>query len=170
MMQLPLKTICFIRHAKSSWDDISLADHDRPLNKRGKRDAPMMAEKMEKLGIKPDYILCSTARRAKDTARHFIKTFELKESDVRYEGNLYGAGPDDVIRIVRTVPDDKKSVFVFGHNPTLTILANTFAGVQIDNVPTCGVFKAKTMVESWKSFDPAQAAFVAFYYPKQYSK
>lgn len=129
-----------------------------------------MAEKMAELGIIPDYILCSTARRAKDTAMHFIKNFNLQERDVRYDSDLYGAGASDVVRIVRTVPDDKKSVFVFGHNPTFTILANAFAGVQIDNVPTCGVFKAKTMVDSWKTFDPAHAAFVAYYYPKQYKK
>ena len=167
-MQIELRNICFVRHAKSSWSDYSLADHDRPLNKRGKRDAPFMAGKMKELGVKPDYILCSTAKRARQTAAHFIQVFDLDDDQVRYEGGIYEASPSQVLSIVRTVPDQRRSVFVFGHNPAFTYIANMFAGIHIDNVPTCGICQAKTMVESWEKFDPATSAFVAFYYPKQY--
>lgn len=147
-----------------------LADMDRPLNKRGNRDAPFMAQKMKELGIEPDYIITSIARRARETAEYFAKEFDIKPENFVIETRLYLAGPSDVIEVVQKTPADKQSVFVFGHNPTFTELANHFAGLKIDNVPTCGIFQAKAMMDDWSKFKPEHTAFVAFYYPKQYMK
>jgi phosphohistidine phosphatase len=169
-MQPELRNVCFVRHAKSSWADASIPDIHRPLNKRGLNDAPMMAKKLQELNIIPEVIVTSPARRARDTAKYFRDAFNLAKKRFIVEDDLYGADPEEVIDIVQKVDDKFYSVFVFGHNPTMTMLANQFAGVAIDNVPTCGIVQAKTMVGHWKSWSPDVSAFVGFYYPKQYKK
>jgi len=158
-----------VRHAKSSWDNPQLADVDRPLSKRGERDAPYMASKMVELQITPDLIVTSPAVRARTTARIFADAAEIDSNDFVLNERLYGADVSDIVEIVQSIDDSIKSIFMFGHNPTMTILANSFAGVDIDNVPTCGVLQAKTMVSSWKDWSPEVSAFVGFYYPKQYA-
>ena len=167
-MQIELRNVCFVRHAKSSWRDPYLQDFDRPLNKRGFRDAPRMAAKMRELEVVPDFILTSPANRAKTTAEYFMKEFGLEEEQYLEDQDLYHAGPEEILEVLRNAPNERRSVFVFGHNPGMTYLANMFAGISIDNVPTCGIFQAKTMVANWEAFDPETSAFVAFYYPKQY--
>jgi phosphohistidine phosphatase len=168
LRDMELRNICFIRHAKSSWDSPHLSDIERPLNHRGLFDAPFMAKKMKELHIVPDLIVTSPANRAQTTARYFADEFDLPDRDFMIEDEIYGAGPSDIIEIVHRLPDDKFSVFLFGHNPTITMLTNMFAGVDVDNVPTCGISQAKTMVDSWSKFSPNTSAFVSFYYPKQY--
>ena len=167
-MHIDLRNLSFIRHAKSSWDDMSLPDIHRPLNKRGERDAPLMAMKMMELGNKPELILTSPAKRAHTTAQIFADAADLPSRKVIVNDVLYGAGVSEIVEAVNQVDDQVRSVFVFGHNPTMTILANAFAGVDIDNVPTCGVLHVKTMVQHWKDWSPEVSAFVGFYYPKQY--
>ncbi|MDX1476548.1 MAG: histidine phosphatase family protein [Saprospiraceae bacterium] len=167
-MQPELRNICLVRHAKSSWADPLLPDISRPLNDRGFRDAPFMAEKMKELGISPDLILTSPANRAKTTAKYFRDAHGLSKKDFWEVDELYGASPWDMISEIQQVPAHYRSVFVFGHNPTMTSLANMFPGVDIDNVPTCGILQAKTMVAEWSSWSPDVSAFVGFYYPKQY--
>lgn len=167
-MQPTLRNICLIRHAKSSWTDPLLPDYDRPLNPRGFRDAPFMAQKLVELEVVPDLILTSPANRARTTAGYFREAFGLKKKRFKVVDQLYGAGPQDIIEEIQQVPAEYQSVFVFGHNPTMTSLANMFPGVAIDNVPTCGILQAKTMVSDWTSWSPDVSAFVAFYYPKQY--
>lgn len=169
-MKPELRNICLIRHAKSSWSDPMLPDIHRPLNSRGLRDAPMMAEKLVEMHIAPDIIMTSPARRARDTAQFFREAFKLKKRRFRVVDDLYGADADDIVDIVRSVKDKHYSVYVFGHNPTMTSLANRFAGVDIDNVPTCGILQAKAMVTGWKTWSPEVSAFVGFYYPKQYTR
>ena len=168
-MQIDLKNICFVRHAKSSWVNLELADIDRPLNKRGERDAPYMATKMVELKILPEIILTSPALRARTTARIFSDAANLESDRFLVKDMLYGADVAGIVKMVQDVDENIKSVFVFGHNPTLTIMANCFAGVDINNVPTCGILQAKTMVSSWKDWSPEVSAFVGFYYPKQYA-
>lgn len=168
IFMMELRNICFIRHAKSSWDHPHLSDIERPLNHRGLTDAPFMAKKMRELHIVPDLIVTSPANRAQTTARFFADEFNLPDSAFLLNERLYGAGARDIIEIVHELPDEAFSVFIFGHNPTMTMLTNMFAGVEIDNVPTCGISQAKTMVDSWSKFSPDTSAFVSFYYPKQY--
>jgi len=167
-MDLEMRTLCFVRHAKSSWDDPSLPDIDRPLSSRGKRDAPAMAGRVKELNILPELIVTSPARRAKKTAKYFKKTFDLGASAFVEDLSLYDASPDDIVAVVRHLDNAKRTVFIFGHNPTLTFLANRFPGVRIDNVPTCGIFQIKTLVASWDQWSPEVSTFIGFYYPKQY--
>lgn len=168
-MHIELRNLSFVRHAKSSWEDHSLPDVLRPLNRRGQKDAPFMAAKMLSVGNHPELILTSPAVRAKTTAEIFADTFEIPRDKVVERDILYGADVRDITEVIKSIDDSVRSVFVFGHNPTMTILANAFAGVDIDNVPTCGVLQVKTMVEHWKDWSPDISAFVGFYYPKQYA-
>lgn len=168
-MQIDLRNICFVRHAKSSWDNPQLQDIERPLSKRGERDAPFMATKMVELQITPDLIITSPAIRARTTARIFADAADIESSHFIVDDMVYGADVRGIVRMVQNIDDKHTSVFVFGHNPTMTIMANCFAGVDIDNVPTCGILQCKTMVSSWKSWSPEVSAFVGFYYPKQYA-
>jgi phosphohistidine phosphatase len=165
---MELRNVCFVRHAKSSWKYPELSDIERPLNKRGFRDAPFMAKKMKELEVYPDLLISSPVKRALTTAMFFATEFGLQKQDLVIEDGLYGADPDDVIKILQKASNKKSSIFIFGHNPTFTMLANRFAGINLDNVPTCGIFQAKSMVSSWDRFSPDTGAFVAFYYPKQY--
>ena len=167
-MHFELRNICFVRHAKSSWDDISLADFDRPLSNRGERDAPFMASKMIELHNIPDLVVTSPALRARTTARIFADAADLTSDAFITDERLYEASVQDIIRVVQDQEDRFQSIFVVGHNPGMTVLANSFAGVDIDNVPTCGVVQAKSMVKSWSDWTPETSAFVGFYYPKQY--
>ena len=168
-MNIELRNLSFVRHAKSSWDDLSLADIQRPLNHRGIRDAPRMAAKMVELGNVADVIITSPAKRALTTAKYFADAMNVSEDAFFIVDDLYEASVQDVINVVQSVADSVRSVYVFGHNPTMTFLANSFAGVDIDNVPTCGILQAKTMVSSWRDWTPDVSAFVGFYYPKQYA-
>lgn len=164
-----MKTVYFIRHAKSSWSDMSLRDHDRPLNKRGKRDAPFMAEKLKELGAEPDAIITSTALRAKTTAQHFALAFELSGKQFVEESKIYEAYSSNILKIVQNTSDNLNTILVFGHNPGFTMVANSFAGGEdIDNVPTCGIVKVVANVSNWKDLKKPKGKVVEFHYPKQY--
>lgn len=165
---MEVKDVCFVRHAKSNWDHPGLKDFDRPLDARGLHDAPLMAKKMRELGLIPDLIVTSGANRAKSTAEYFKKEFNLPDDKFLVRNKLYEASPEDVYEVLRSVPDETRFVYLFGHNPTFTWVANNLSGIHIDNVPTCGVVHAQTNLSSWKKFKPEYAGFVGFHYPKQF--
>ena len=163
-----MKTVYFIRHAKSSWDDATLSDHDRPLNARGKRDAPRMALRLLELDNKPDGILTSSAKRAKQTAKAFREAFGLSKEVFIVRKELYHAWPDMIEQQVRLLPNRWNTVLVFGHNPGFTEVANQLQhDAYIGNVPTCGITVATMDVESWGDFQLSAARRVAYLYPKQ---
>jgi phosphohistidine phosphatase len=166
---MEVKDVCFVRHAKSSWDHPGLRDYDRPLEARGLRDAPAMASRMRDMNLVADYIITSGANRALTTARFFQKEFNLPEARFVIQDRLYEAAMETVFDVLRTAPDDARYVYVFGHNPTFTWVANSLAGVHIDNVPTCGVVHAQMITHTWKKFKPEHAGFIGFHYPKQYA-
>lgn len=166
-----MKTVYFIRHAKSSWSDMSLRDHDRPLNKRGKRDAPFMAEKLKELGAEPDAIITSTALRAKTTAQHFAIAFDLSGNRFIEESDIYEAYSSNILKIVQNTSDDFNTILVFGHNPGFTMVANGFSGGEdIENVPTCGIVKVVAGISKWKDLKKSKGEVAEFHYPKQYFK
>lgn len=161
-----MKTVWFIRHAKSSWDHPSLRDFDRPLNHRGQRDAPVMARFLREKGLSPELLLSSPALRALQTARYFASAFDIP--DIREEPRIYEADPSTVLSIVQALEDSKQMVFVFGHNPAFHQLANGFAGEALPNVPTCGIFRVDADVAHWRDFSYATGKRTAFFYPKQF--
>jgi len=163
------KTVYFIRHAKSSWDHIGMKDHDRPLNKRGLRDAPLMATKLLEIEKSLDQIITSTATRAKETADFFKSTFKISDDRYYEEANLYHGDLEDYLDGVKVWANDAyESASLFAHNPGMTYLANNFAGRYIDNIPTCGISKVIFEVDHFSEISRHNGRLVAFYYPKMY--
>ena len=121
------------RHAKSSWDDPMLRDFERPLNARGKRDAPMMAQKLKAYSVKPDLIVSSDAKRAADTARIYAETLH---APLRYDNRIYEASAQSLLYLIDALFEHYDSAMIVGHNPTLTDLANLLGDKPIANLQT----------------------------------
>lgn len=163
-----MKTIYFIRHAKSSWADMSLRDIKRPLNKRGLRDAPFMSKMLKGRGVQLDAIVSSPANRAFTTATYFADAFGIKKSDIIVKKEIYEAYTEEVLDVVRALSDNYKTILVFGHNPSFTSIANIFSDEYIANVPTCGIVKVELDIAAWRDLEAVRGGLTAFYYPKQY--
>jgi len=162
------KLLYLIRHAKSSWDDPSLRDHDRPLNKRGKRDAPLMANVLKKKGIKPDVIYSSTAVRALEFSKVIAETLDFKKKNINATKELYMADVKEMLGILRSVDNSAETVFMVSHNPYITEFANSLCNYNLDNIPTSGVFCVEFDEKKWKDIDLGKGKFVSFDYPKKY--
>ena len=164
-----MKTAFFVRHAKSSWKDPSLADLDRPLNKRGLRDAPFMADIMrEEVSGGVDAFISSPARRAFTTATYFAKAYHHSPEDIRVEPDLYFEGVGRMLELLRSLRTEWARVAVFSHNPDITELVTRYSPQPIDNVPTCAFFRLDHPGESWLAFGDDQTRFGSFHFPKQY--
>jgi len=161
-----MKTLLIIRHAKSSWDDASMSDFDRPLNDRGKRDAPDMAHRLAKAGIEIDRFVSSPAKRARQTAELFAHEFDVKGKDIRFVPELYHAAPSVFESVVDSLDDKDDTVAIFSHNPGITAFVNSLTSARLDNMPTCAVFAAKCDTQHWKDFRSAGPQFGFFDYPK----
>lgn len=161
-----MKTLVLVRHAKSSWKDDSLADRDRPLNKRGKRDAPGMARRLADLVGGPDLIVSSPARRALTTARVVAEAVGYPVDAIRVDERIYQATPADILEVIRGLEDGIDRVFLFGHNPGLTELVNELSEPAVDNVPTCGVVDLRLVAGRWADISPTNVRREAFLTPK----
>jgi phosphohistidine phosphatase len=161
-----LKTLILIRHAKSSWEDASLNDFERPLNDRGKKDAPMMADRLHERGIKVDAFISSPAKRAKRTAEQFVKRYKKEGGDLILKTELYMAGEETFIKLMEKLDDQMDCVAMFSHNPSITDFANSLADVHIDNIPTCGIFAVSIDANKWNKTKEAKKKFLFFDYPK----
>ncbi len=164
-----MKTLFLIRHAKSSWDDVALPDRDRPLDDRGKHDAPKMGERLAKRHVKPDLILSSPARRALDTAQTFAKKVGYKPKDIAVDDRLYGAAVDELLDVLHKLDDTLKCVMLFGHNPELTALANRLSS-KISDLPTCAVAEFSFDAKSWSKIGKAALTQARLDYPKKASR
>ncbi len=162
-----MKTLYLVRHAKSSWKYPELSDHDRPLNKRGKRDAPMMGKRLLSLNISPDTMISSTASRAYATAQEIASKIGFPTDQIIPNSDLYHADPSEILEIIQEVKDKYSSTMIFGHNPSFTWIANKLANLNIDNIPTCGVVCVGFPVNCWSEVDYGQGKLVFFDYPKK---
>lgn len=160
-----MKTLILVRHAKSDWGDPSLDDFDRPLNDRGKRDAPVMAHRLLDKKIKIDAFISSPAKRARKTATIFATAYK-KENDLILIDELYGASEDVFSSVVEKAKDKHECIAVFSHNPGITDYANELTDTKVDNIPTSGVFAVKADCSSWKDFALAKKECWFFDYPK----
>lgn len=161
-----MKKIILIRHAKSAWDNPWLSDHDRPLTDRGKRDAPMMAKRLKKRGIKPDIILSSTAKRAAETALITAQELEFPVQEISWENNLYHSSPSTILKYIHLQKDSKNAMLIFGHNPGLNDLIE-YLGGNLDNLPTSGQFGFTLKSEHWNELSPKTAQVWFVDYPKK---
>jgi phosphohistidine phosphatase len=162
-----MKKIYIARHAKSSWKSPEMKDFDRPLNKRGKHDAPLMGKLLRDKGIKPDWIVSSPANRAQTTAKIIAQEVGFPINEIILEQEIYEAYLEDVLNVIQCLPNEVETVFIFGHNPAFTYLVNHFNhGELIMNVPTCGIGCIETNAESWSDIHPDNSNLVSFDYPK----
>ena len=162
------KKIYLIRHAKSSWKDMKLSDFDRPLNKRGKKDAPFMGARLFKYNVQPDLILTSPASRALKTARLIAKEVQYDEDKIMEDKRIYGAEVSRLLEILRDLDDQYRNIFLVGHNPGLTLLAEYFSGLPVQNIPTCGIFCVEFQVDAWRDIEEKRGALVFFDFPKKH--
>lgn len=162
-----MRSLYIVRHAKSSWDNIDLQDFDRPLNERGKKDAPDMAKRLLERKIKIDAFVSSPAKRAKKTAKLFCEEFGADENKIILIESLYNASEEAFYDVVSRLDDSYKHVAVFSHNPGITDFVNTLCeGVKTDNMPTCAVFAIEIGTKKWSEFRTAPKKFLFFDYPK----
>jgi len=163
-----MKTLYLVRHAKSSWD-YDLDDFDRPLNKRGEFDAPLMGKIMFEKGIKPDYILSSPASRAIKTATIFAEQLKYQKQ-VGTQHSLYHASAANLLQAVKNTKHDVQQLMLFGHNPGLTSFANQLTTDIIDNIPTCGIYAITFEANSWSEIALKKGKLLFYDYPKNHKK
>ena len=161
-----MKTLFLIRHAKSSWGDTALPDKDRPLNDRGRRDAPTIGERLAKRDVKPDLILSSPAMRALKTAEIIARKLDYRRKDIVVDDRLYAVGADDLLDVIRKLGDKLERVMLFGHNPELTELAHRLSS-KITHMPTCAVAEFTFDAKSWSKIGKVKPAKAALDYPKK---
>ena len=162
-----MKTLTIFRHAKSSWDFPDLTDHDRPLNKRGERDAPVMAERLQTAGIRPSLILSSPAVRAWRTARILARQIGYPVEFLQREPGLYHAGVNKLLDIIAVQDDGFNNIVIVGHNPGLTDLANELEPGLTSNIPTAGFAALQIETDDWDLRRRGSVKLMAFEYPKK---
>lgn len=161
-----MKSVIIVRHAKSSWDDPEQPDFDRPLNERGKQDAPMMAQRLLKKNIAIDTFISSPAKRARRTAGYFMTEYGRTREDIMLVPTLYHAGPADFYNAIAHAPDDAATIALFSHNPGITEFVNLLTKTRIDDMPTCAIFAVRAPILQWNEFRDAQKEYWFFDYPK----
>jgi phosphohistidine phosphatase len=161
------KILLIVRHAKSSWDITSLNDFERPLNDRGKKDAPTMARRLLDKKIMVDAFVSSPAKRAKKTAELFCSAYGKPEDQITFISKLYHAPAEVFYEVIEDLDDSFSKVAIFSHNPGITDFVNTLIeSVHIDNLPTCGVFAIQVQTQKWRDFKKAKKELLFFDYPK----
>lgn len=161
-----MKKIYLIRHAKSSWSDFSLADFDRPLNKRGKKNAPFMGKILKKKNVSPDIILSSSAKRAKKTIKAISKELGCKDKII-FDKNLYACSTQYILNTVVELDNKIETIFIVGHNPELNMFVERFVDFN-QNIPTCGIVELEFNCQKWKDINTLNVNLKSFIYPKQF--
>ncbi len=160
------RTIVLIRHAKSSWANPLQSDFERPLNDRGKEEAPAMGEQLKKLNLIPDLIVASSAKRTRQTAKKIAKEVGYDADNIKWEEKLYHCIPSVFEEVIHDLNDSVKTVFIVAHNPGITEYVNQLSPqFRIDNMPTCAVVAAKTDEAHWNNFSTAKREVILFDYP-----
>jgi phosphohistidine phosphatase len=168
-----MKRLYLLRHAKSSWDDPTLADHDRPLAPRGRRAAKVMAKHLGRKGIAPELVLCSPSRRTRQTLTRIAPSMG-KSADVQFEPGLYAASAPVLLEVLHEVPDEVESVMLIGHNPGIQDLALSLARAGSKSARVRSKFPTAALATlehngSWRELAPGSAELVSFVKPKELS-
>lgn len=162
-----MKTLVIVRHAKSSWEDPFLSDHERPLAKRGLRDAPRMGARLAEWGPPIDRVISSSAVRALATAELITGEMGLPWDEIQVDDDLYHASETDMLDLIQEQEDYLDGLMLIGHNPSMTYLVNDLSDLDLDNLPTCGVVILQFDVENWSEIGDVLAADAVFDYPKR---
>ncbi len=163
-----IKRLYLVRHAKSSHEDITLMDFDRPLNERGKRDAPLMGARLHQLGVRVDHILSSPSRRTRQTAKFLCEKLHLDFEKIDWDQEVYACSSRTLQQRIRAVDHKFNNIMVFGHNPSMTAAANFFQkDTLFENVPTTGVVAIEFEIASWAELDSVKGKLLFFERPKK---
>ncbi len=160
-----MRTLFLLRHAKSSWDDASLADFDRPLNPRGKEDAPRMGKFMRKRGLAPDVILSSPAKRAKKTAKHLRKAGEFA-AEILLDDHIYEASPRELLRVAAGIDNAFSSAMIVGHNPGMETFLRDLTQ-QVETMPTAALAVIDLDIENWADIAEGRGTLKNVFRPKE---
>ena len=162
-----MKTLTIVRHAKSSWDHPGLSDRDRPLNKRGERDAPVMGARIREHGIRPSLIVSSPAKRAWSTARIIAEEIAYPIEFLQRESNLYLASTDEILDVIAGQDEGFNNLMIVGHNPGLTDFANFLSPGLTNNLPTAGVVAVEIDRDDWSLYERPSTRLLVHDYPKK---
>ncbi len=160
-----MKILYLVRHSKSSWKDLSLKDFDRPLSKRGKKDALLMADYLTKKKVDIDLIISSPAKRTLETSNILTQKISFSKK-VQLEQLLYQASLKNIFSVIMKIDEQFQNIMLIGHNPALTILANYLLKENIDNIPTSGIVAIKFVFE-WKNISENCGTLLFYDYPKK---
>lgn len=163
-----MKTLYIARHAKSSWKFPDLTDFERPLNKRGKKNAPFMGELLAEKKIKPELIISSPALRAKVTAIAISEKIDYPQEKILFDDEIYEAGLFTLRELISKFSNDYSSIMIFGHNPGFTSLNNYLSNKYIDNIPTCGIVALDLEIDTWADLSERCGKQIFFEYPKKH--
>ena len=163
-----MKTLVIVRHAKSSWENPGLSDHERPLNKRGMRDAPFMGARLAEWGPPVDRIISSSAVRALTTAEFFMEEIGLPWDEIVVEEALYHASAEDMLDLIQEQEDYLDGVMLFGHNPGMTHLVNIISDLDLGNLSTCGIVVLQFDVDDWLEVGETEAVTAEIDIPKMH--
>jgi len=164
-----MKYLYLIRHAKSSWNEECVSDFNRSLNKRGKIDLPFMANRLKELGIKPDLILSSSAKRAKITTKVIAEILDYENHKIVYDEALYDSSYATYRYLLDSLDENKDSVFIVAHNPTLTEVGERLSGFTLTNMPTCSIVCIAFDVKSFRDIKEESGKILFFDYPKKHT-
>ena len=156
------------RHAKSSWSEPGLTDKERPLNERGKNDAPLMGNILKNKQEIADLIISSPAKRALKTAKLIAEKLEYKTKNIEVNKNLYMAGINEFTEVISYINNDYKNVMIFSHNYGITDFANYIGKSDIPNIPTCGIVKISFEFKDWQKIQHTKGNLQYFIYPKMF--
>ncbi|GIV39146.1 MAG: phosphohistidine phosphatase SixA [Thermonema sp.] len=164
-----MKYLYLIRHAKSSWKEPLLPDFQRPLKKRGIRDAKFMGKWLKRNKHIPDIIISSPAVRARQTAELLAEQMDMPLTRLHFDESIYEAHLADLLSIVNNQKAEMKAMALIGHNPVLTDFANLLTqNVHLQNIPTCGIWAVQFRVEHWQDIQEDSGQFLFFEYPKKH--
>ncbi len=163
-----MKYLFLIRHAKSSWSSPELSDIKRPLNERGKNDAPLIGNILKKDSVSPDIIYSSPAARALTTAKIIAKSVGYPAKKIVIKPDIYEASVPDLLRLINSIEEKYNKVMIFGHNPGLSNLSNYLCNSFRNNMPTCGVVQLEFETNNWLEVTENSGSLIKFEYPKKY--
>lgn len=161
-----MKKLILMRHAKSSWAEPMQDDFDRTLNERGKADAPEMGRRLAQKNIQPDLILCSAAKRTHKTARLLAGALGYPEKDIQRELDLYESDARTYMDVIRQISDDRNTVVLIAHNPTITGMVGYLTSSHVPNMPTAAQAQISFGFSSWKQAAPGTGTLDWFDYPR----
>ena len=162
-----MKILTIVRHAKSSWKDMGLRDRDRPLNKRGKRDAPEMGRRIHEHGIRPSLIVSSPAKRAWTTAKAVADAINYPREFLQKEDALYLASLDTILDVIVAQDNGFNNLMLFGHNPGFTDMANFLVPGLTNNLPTAGVVSVEIDQDDWNLYTRPKTRLLVHDWPKK---